>query len=236
MYRGSEREALSHVDLSIKEGEIFGILGPNGAGKTTLFSVLCGILNPSSGQVQLCGLNLATQIEKIKRLIGIVPQDIALYPTISGMENLLYIGRMYGLNEKKLKERIGNYMELFGVMGEKNKIVNKYSGGTKRKFNLIAGLLHEPTLLLLDEPTVGVDVQTRLAIMSHLKQINASEKMTILYTSHYLEQAQNFCDRIGILNEGKLVKIDTPSNLLVQHDAGDLESVFLQLTNKYVQG
>ena len=231
-YRGSDSYALQDIDLRIGTGEIFGVLGPNGAGKTTLFSILSGILKATKGDVKIHGLEIESNLEEIKKLFGIVPQDIALYPTLTGMENLLYIGRMYGLSKSDLASRIEYYLDLFDVIKFKSVPVKTYSGGTQRKFNLIGGLLHQPKILMLDEPTVGVDVQTRMAIMRHLKEINNHDNVTILYTSHYLEQAQEFCDRIGILSSGRLLTVDTPGNLMSTSDQPDLESVFLQLTDR----
>lgn len=229
-YLASDKYALKDLNLTIQKGEVFGILGPNGAGKTTLFSILCGILPPTKGEVEICGYSLQKELSTIKQLFGIVPQDIALYPALSGKNNLMYIGRMYGLRGKELRNRVDKYLSLFGFEGNRNQLVKHYSGGMKRRINLIGGLLHEPQVVLLDEPTVGVDVQTRNSIMSHLKAINEMEQITILYTSHYMEQAQMFCDRVGILENGNLLRMGTPEALMAEEGVENLEEVFLKLT------
>ncbi|MCL4135516.1 UNVERIFIED_CONTAM: hypothetical protein GTU68_046387 [Idotea baltica] len=229
-YLANDNHALKDLSLEIQKGEIFGILGPNGAGKTTLFSILCGILPSTKGEVDICGYSLKKNLSTIKQLFGIVPQDIALYPALSGKNNLMYIGRMYGMRGKELKNRVDRYLSLFGLEENRNQFVKHYSGGMKRRINLIGGLLHKPEVVLLDEPTVGVDVQTRNSIMGHLKTVNEMEQTTILYTSHYMEQAQMFCDRVGILENGKLLRMGTPKELITEEGVENLEEVFLKLT------
>lgn len=233
-YANSKSDALTDVNLDILEGEVFGLLGPNGAGKTTLFSILCGLLSNIDGEVKIYGKSLAKELESIKKIVGVVPQDIALYPTLSGYENLMYIGRMYGLKGPELKSRVHSYLDLFDFGDKRNELVSNYSGGMKRKINLIGGILHKPSLLLLDEPTVGMDVQTRLVMMKFLKQLNTDEKMTILYTSHYMEQAQFFCDRVAIIDQGRILKMDAPDSLIKDEACKDLEEVFVKLTGRKI--
>jgi ABC-2 type transport system ATP-binding protein len=230
-YVGQERFALKELNLRVEKGEIFGFLGPNGAGKTTFFSIMCGLLIPTSGSVTIFGRSIKDDLEAIKPHFGIVPQEVALYPDLSGRNNLLYVGRMYGVESKVLKDRIEEYLLLFNMLESADVVVKKYSGGMKRKVNLIAGILHQPQVLLLDEPTVGVDIQTRMAMIEFLKNLNKTQQTTILYTSHHLDEAQLFCDRVGIIEKGQLLRLGTPHALMHEEGVASLEEVFLKLTN-----
>jgi ABC-2 type transport system ATP-binding protein len=233
-YSTGNAPALKALDLDISNGEIFGFLGPNGAGKTTFFSILCGLFSPSSGNVSVHGLDIKKDLEAVKRIIGVVPQDIALYNSLSGRDNLLYIGRMYGVKGMELKKKVDDYLTFFEFGENRNKAVKTYSGGMKRKINLIGGLLHDPEILLLDEPTVGMDVQTRSAIMEYLKALNKDKKMTIIYTSHYLEQAELFCNRIAIIDQGEILRLGQPKELIKQENQRNLEELFLSLTGRKI--
>ncbi|NQV01747.1 MAG: ABC transporter ATP-binding protein, partial [Bacteroidia bacterium] len=184
-YKGSEEPAIDHISLDIRRDEIFGLLGPNGAGKTTTISILCGLFPPTEGEVTIDGMDIRSNHERIKHIIGIVPQDVALYPTLTGLENLQFFGNMYGLKGKALKERIDEYLIRFGLEKFARKQVSTYSGGMKRRVNLIAGLLHKPKILFLDEPTVGIDVQSRNVILEFLHKLQETGT-TIIYTSHYM--------------------------------------------------
>lgn len=234
-YSNSNHNALNYIGLEILEGEIMGLLGPNGAGKTTFFSILCGLLIPTKGKVVIDGKSLDKELNLIKQQIGVVPQDIALYPTLSGRENLFFIGRMYGLKGSDLKKRVDEALTKFGFNENRNKAVKHYSGGMKRRINLIAGILHQPKIILLDEPTVGIDVQSRIAMMEHLKNINQQHKATIIYTSHYMEQAAQFCDKVAILDEGNILEKGTPNELIEKYNCKNLEEVFIQLTGKKIR-
>ena len=211
--RYGERTALSGIGFQIDRGELFGLLGPNGAGKTTLISILSTLIKPSSGQVKIGSLDVLRQPKKIKHLIGTVPQEIALYPTLSTRENLSFYGRMYGLHGLKLKKRIDELLEMIGLTDRKDERVQKFSGGMKRRLNLAVGLLHEPKLLLLDEPMVGVDPQSRNHILESIRTLK-SEGTTMIYTTHYMEEAEQLCDRVAILDEGRLVALDSPQHLV----------------------
>ncbi|HRW63685.1 MAG TPA: ABC transporter ATP-binding protein, partial [Bacteroidales bacterium] len=195
-YKGASIPAVDNIDLTIDKGEIYGLLGPNGAGKTTTISMLCGLFGPTSGNVFIDGMEYQHSAEKIKKIIGVVPQEIALYPSLTAKENLTFFGHMYGLKGKYLKERIHECLQLFGLEKNANRRIKTFSGGMKRRINLIAGILHKPKIIFLDEPTVGVDVQSRNVILEHLKNIN-KEGTTIIYTSHYMEEAENFCTRVA---------------------------------------
>ncbi len=231
-YPSSATDALKGIDLEVGHGEIFGLLGPNAAGKTTFFSILCGLVKPTSGTVYIDGKSIENDMEAIKKKMGVVPQDIALYPTLSGRDNLLFFGRMYGLKPSELKPRVDALLDLFGFDENRNQAVNKYSGGMKRRINLLGGMLHEPNILLLDEPTVGVDVQSRRAMMEHLKDWNENKESTIIYTSHHMEQAQQFCHKVAIVDEGIIVAKGKPNELIKEHDCNSLEEVFIKLTGK----
>jgi ABC-2 type transport system ATP-binding protein len=231
-FRHATEPAVNCISFSINRNEIFGLLGPNGAGKTTTISILCGLFPATSGAVMIDGKSLGTQLDSIKPIIGIVPQDIALYPTLSARENLSFYGSMYGLHGKDLKHKIDQWLEKLGLNDAGKRKVSTFSGGMKRRVNLIAGILHDPKILFLDEPTVGVDVQSRNVIIEHLKEINAAGT-TIIYTSHHMEEAEHFCTRVSIIDQGKILTHGTPREL-ISNNAGaiNLENVFLNLTNR----
>jgi ABC-2 type transport system ATP-binding protein len=232
IFKKATEPAVNGISFSINKNEIFGLLGPNGAGKTTTISILCGLFPPTGGKVFIDGKSLHDQLEGIKQIVGIVPQDIALYPTLTARENLDFYGHMYGLKGRHLKDTINTWLEKLGLTEAANRQVSTFSGGMKRRVNLIAGILHCPKILFLDEPTVGVDVQSRNVIMEHLKEINAAGT-TIIYTSHHLEEAENFCTRVSIIDHGKILIHGTPEELIAGNPGSTtLESVFLNLTNR----
>jgi ABC-2 type transport system ATP-binding protein len=231
-YKGAEEPALESISLTVPEGEIFGLLGPNGAGKTTTINILCGILCASSGSIKILGMDSNQNHDAIKHLIGVVPQDIALYPSLTARENLKFIGSMYGLSGKKLSDRVNECLKLFGLDKFGNRFISTYSGGMKRRVNLIAGILHQPRILFLDEPTVGIDVQSRTVIIEFLKQLNA-EGTTIIYTSHYMEEAEILCSSIGIIDRGRIITQGRPSEMVgSKPEYNNLESIFLNLTGR----
>jgi ABC-2 type transport system ATP-binding protein len=231
-FKNATEPAVNGISFSIKRNEIFGLLGPNGAGKTTTISILCGLFPATGGKVLIDGKDLHTELASVKNMIGIVPQDIALYPTLTARENLAFYGSMYGLHGKDLNEKIETWLQKLSLIDAANRRVSTYSGGMKRRVNLIAGVLHNPAILFLDEPTVGVDVHSRNVIIQHLKEINAAGT-TIIYTSHHMEEAQNFCTRVSIIDHGNILTEGTPAEL-ISRNAGstNLEHVFLNLTNR----
>jgi ABC-2 type transport system ATP-binding protein len=232
IYKGADEPAVNALSLDIFPNEIFGLLGPNGAGKTTTISILCGLFPPTRGSVMINGIDSHTDLEKIKQIIGVVPQDIALYPTLTGRENLTFFGNMYGLYGSELHDKINHYLTEFGLEKHAGKTVSKYSGGMKRRVNLIAGLLHDPKILFLDEPTVGIDVQSRVVILEYLKEIN-KKGVTIVYTSHYMEEAENLCTRVAIIDRGNIIALGNPKDLLAGHpELKNLENIFIYLTGK----
>lgn len=228
-YKGADFFSIEAVSLQIKRGDFIGILGPNGAGKTTLLSMLYGLIKPTSGVLQIEGRTYQQNEREIKSRIGVVPQEYALYPTLSAYENLMFLGSMYGLKGKELKQKIQYYLAYLGLETFAHKKIDTFSGGMKRRINLIAGILHEPTLLFLDEPTVGVDLQSRLLIIAFLKELNA-KGTTIIYTSHHLHEVQELCTSIAIINKGKIFALGTSEDLIKQTKTANLEEAFLQLT------
>jgi len=231
-YKGADNFSVHNLDLRVEDGEVFGLLGPNGAGKTTLISMLSSLLRPTSGSFSINGLDYKSNKNQLKQLIGIVPQEYALYPTLTAVENLNYFGSMYGLGGKTLKNSIEQNLETLGLSTFAHKKIKTYSGGMKRRINLIAGMLHNPKVLFLDEPTVGVDVQSKNVIIENLEALNKNGT-TIFYTSHHLNEAEHFCTRVAIIDSGKIVCIGPPKNLIEeQKEASNLEEVFLAHTGK----
>src|SRR5688572_3046104 len=230
-YKGVIQPAVNNISFTIEKGEIWGLLGPNGAGKTTTISILCGLLKSDGGEVIIHGYRHDSNSHAIKQIISMVPQDIALYPSLTAFENLHYIGNMYGMQGKILKDRIHECLNAFGLENFANKPVENFSGGMKRRINLIAGILHKPQIVFMDEPTVGVDVQSRNMITGFLKELNG-QGITIVHTSHLLEEAQNLCPHIAIIDYGTMIASGTPAELIHQHACANLEEVFLKLTGR----
>jgi len=231
-YKDAEHYSVSELDLNIAENEIFGLLGPNGAGKTTLISILSSLIKPTSGFFTIDKLNYQEHKKELKNIIGIVPQEYALYPSLTAYENLSYFGSTYGIRGKELKNSIYQHLETLGLDRFANKKIKTFSGGMKRRINLIASILHQPKILFLDEPTVGVDVQSKNVIIEHLKALNASGT-TMIYTSHHLNEAEDFCTRIAIIDNGRLICKGKPEELVAQHEnTRNLEDVFLAITGK----
>lgn len=232
IYKGAAFFSVKELDLEVQEGEIFGLLGPNGAGKTTLISMLCGLLAPTTGHIKIKGLDYQNNKRQIQQLIGVVPQEYALYPSLTAYENLVYFGSMYGLKGGDLKKKVKNALVDLGLEAFMHKKIDTFSGGMKRRVNLIAGILHEPTLLFLDEPTVGVDVQSKNVIIAYLKSIN-QRGTTILYTSHHINEAQHFCTDIAIIDSGTIIVKGAPKELIAQTSkVNNLEEVFIEWTGK----
>ena len=231
-FKGTDQVAVNGVSFSINQNDIFGLLGPNGAGKTTIISILCSLFPPTSGKVIIDGMLLGNDITPIKQIIGVVPQDIALYPSLSARENLHFYGSMYGLKGADLKSKIEDWLAKLGLTDAANRQVSTYSGGMKRRVNLIASILHQPKILFLDEPTVGVDVQSRNVIIEHLTELN-KQGTTIIYTSHHMEEAENFCTQVAIIDYGKIITQGSPKELIANtQGSSNLEQVFLNLTNR----
>ena len=230
-YKGADFQSLNNVVLNIPQQSVFGLLGPNGAGKTTLISILCGIIQPTLGTYEINGIS-SKNTTAIKNIIGVVPQEYALYPTLTAYENLMYFGSLYNVSKAELKEKINNYLIHLGLENFMHKKIHTFSGGMKRRVNLIAGILHNPKVLFLDEPTVGVDVQSRATIIDYLKLLN-QQGTTIVYTSHLMAEAQDFCTDIAIIDQGSVFVQGTPKELIESvPNAHSLEEVFIELTGK----
>lgn len=207
-------EAVKGISFSVEEGEVFGLLGPNGAGKTTTISMLTGLFPPTSGTAVINGHDIQKEPLLAKQICGLVPQDLALYPTLSARANLEFFGRVYGLSGRKLKENIEDILRVVSLTDRADEAIEKYSGGMKRRVNIAAGLVHQPKLLFLDEPTVGVDPQSRNYIFESVQRLNRERGMTIIYTSHYMEEVELLCNRVAIVDQGKLIALDTIKNLV----------------------
>jgi linearmycin/streptolysin S transport system ATP-binding protein len=206
-------KAVDGVSFQVAEGESYGLLGPNGAGKTTTISMVCGLMKKDSGDVVVAGEPMNGSGTTAKKAIGYVPQDIALYPDMSATENLKFFGRLYGLSGRKLRQRVEAALGIVGLKERAKDRVSEYSGGMKRRLNIAAGLLHEPRLLVLDEPTVGVDPQSRNAILENVEELKA-QGIAVLYTTHYMEEAERLCDRVGIIDQGKIIAEGTRRELV----------------------
>lgn len=231
-YPKSKKPALNSISFEVFSGDIFGLLGPNGAGKTTTLSLLSGWLAYKQGSIRYKGLELKRQRRSIQKTIGFVPQDIALYPSLTAKENLYYFGRLYGFKGNQLKRRIGEQLERLGLEAHAHKRLDTFSSGMKRRTNLIAGMLHQPQILFLDEPTVGIDVQSRAVIVEYLKTLNR-QGTTIVYSSHDLDEAERLCKNVAILDHGKILILGETRELLKSHkEVANLQDLFLQLTGR----
>jgi len=219
--------AVKGITFDIKEGEIFSLLGPNGAGKTTTISCLSTLYTPTSGDATICGHSVTREPMAVRNAIGVVPQDLALYEDLTARENLAFWGQMYGLSGKVLNTRIDEVLEQIGLTDKAKQRVKTYSGGMKRRVNIGVGLLHKPQLLFMDEPTVGIDPQSRRAILDSVKELNRSG-MTVLYTTHYMEEAQELSHRVGIIDHGELIALGTQAELTRQ--VGETDTLILHVS------
>jgi ABC-2 type transport system ATP-binding protein len=231
-YKGSRDEALRGIDLEIASGDFFGLLGPNAAGKSTLISILCGTLSHTSGEIVVFGESLYRRSTHFKRRIGLVPQEIALYPALTVFENIRFFGHLHGLSGTILKERAAESIRLFHLEEHRHKLISKCSGGIKRRVNLIAGVIHEPRLILLDEPTLGVDPQLRSLIFDFLSGLNRAGA-TLIYTTHYMEEAETLCNRVSIIDHGSILREGSPEGLIASEPGcSDLGQLFINLTGR----
>ena len=231
-------EAVKGVSFTIGKGEIFGLLGPNGAGKSTTINMMCGYLEPTSGDTIIDGLSVTKEPLKVKRLLGVVPQEIALYKDLNSMENLAFFAELYGLSAKESKERAEDILRFVGLYERRMEPVKNFSGGMQRRINMALAMIHRPKFLLMDEPTVGVDPQSRENIFDTIEQLR-DQGTTILYTTHYMEEAERLCNRIAIMDEGRIIAMGTLEQLLALRDQNrqvqrphGLQELFIQLTGK----
>lgn len=213
---GTTVEAVRGIDLDIQKGEIFSFLGPNGAGKTTTISMIGGLISPTKGDASIGGFSITRQPLQAKELIGVVPQEIALYPTLSARQNLDFFGKMYGLGGKELNKRVDEVLEFIDLADRQKDRIDTFSGGMKRRVNIGVGLLHRPQLVYMDEPTVGIDPQSRRRILDTVTQLRSEYGMTVLYTTHLMEEAQELSDRVGIIDHGEIIALGTQGDLTQQ--------------------
>ena len=213
---GTTLEAVKGVDLEIHKGEIFSLLGPNGAGKTTTISMISGLVTPTQGDAVIGGWSITRQPLEAKRLMGFVPQEIALYPELSARQNLLFFGKMYALRGKALNQRVDELLDFIDLADRQNDRIESFSGGMKRRVNIAVGLLHRPQLIYMDEPTVGIDPQSRRRILDTVTQLRDEYGMTVLYTTHLMEEAQELSDRVGIMDHGAIIAMGTQAELTQQ--------------------
>lgn len=227
-------EAVKNVSFNINKGEIFGILGPNGAGKSTIVNILNTLVKPDKGDVIIDGVNIKDDGVTIKLIMGVVPQEIALYEEMTAYENLMFWGGLYNIPKSVLKANVNNTLEIVDLSNRKNDRIRTFSGGMKRRINIACSLLHNPKILVLDEPTVGVDAQNRNHIFELIERLN-NEGMTIIYTTHYMEEAERFCDKIAIIDVGRIVAQGTLKELKkfsdIQNSGGVIERIYTQGTN-----
>jgi ABC-2 type transport system ATP-binding protein len=219
--------AVKGITFDVKDGEIFSLLGPNGAGKTTTISMLSTLYTPTSGDATIGGHSISKDPMAVKQVIGVVPQELALYEDLTARENLIFWGQMYGLSGKSLNSRVDEVLEQIGLTDKAKNKVKTYSGGMKRRVNIGVGLLHKPRLLFMDEPTVGIDPQSRRAILDTVKDLNLRQGMTVLYTTHYMEEAQELSDRVGIIDHGELIALGTQDELTKQ--VGQTDTLILHI-------
>jgi ABC-2 type transport system ATP-binding protein len=224
-------KALDDLNLVIEKGEFFGLLGPNGAGKTTTINILCGLLRSTSGRAKVGGHDVQKEAAKVKELIGVCPQETAVYSYLTGLENVDLFGNLYAMNRDKLNVRGVNLLEKMGLAEDAKRRAGKYSGGMKRRLSLILALIQDPQIAFLDEPTVGMDPQSRHAVWDFIKELNKDGK-TIILTTHYMEEAEELCDRVGIIDYGKLIALGSPKELITDNKVKNLEEVFIKLTGR----
>ncbi len=233
-----KHEVVKDISFTIGKSEIFGLLGPNGAGKSTTIHMMCGYLEPSSGDTLIAGQSITKSPRKVKRMLGIVPQEIALYADLNSLENLNFFGEIYGLSSQERKERSRDLLHFFELYDRRKEPVKNFSGGMQRRLNMAIALIHQPAFLMMDEPTVGIDPQSREHIFASIELLR-DQGTTILYTTHYMEEAERLCDHIAIMDEGRIIALGTLEQLLALRDHNrevqrphGLQELFIQLTGK----
>lgn len=226
-----DKLALDGLSLQVAKGELFGLLGPNGAGKTTMISIVCGLIKPTSGSAEICGYNIERDAQKVKEQIGVCIQETAIYPYLTGKENLELFGNLYKVNKKAIRKRSKMLLEKMALTEDAKRVTGKYSGGMKRRLSLALALIHDPPIAFLDEPTVAMDPQSRHAVWDFLKELKTQGK-TIILTTHYMEEAEELCDRVAIIDHGKLIALGAPKELIAKNGVKNLEDVFISLTGR----
>lgn len=226
--------AVDGVSFQVEKGEAFGLLGPNGAGKTTTVNILSGLLKPTKGYVMVGGYDVLKESEKVRELIGVCPQETAVYSYLTGVENVELFGNLYLLKKNVLRTRRDMLLEKMGLTQDAKRKVEKYSGGMKRRLSLILALIHDPQIIFLDEPTVGMDPQSRRAVWDFMGELKKEGK-TIFLTTHYMEEAEALCNRVGIIDHGKLIALDSPKELISKNEVENLEEVFIKFTGRKIR-
>ena len=226
--------AVDGLSLTVEKGELFGFLGPNGSGKTTTINMLCGLLEPTTGSATICGYDIRKETNKVKELIGVSPQETAVYPALTGKENIELFASLHTMPKEKLRRNVDELLKKLSLQDQSKRRAGKYSGGMMRRINLAMALVHDPEIAFLDEPTVGMDPQSRQAVWDFIRELKTRNK-TVLLTTHYMEEAEGLCDRIGIIDHGKLIALGTPQQLKRQFNSKNLEEVFLQLTGRRIR-
>jgi ABC-2 type transport system ATP-binding protein len=226
--------ALDDLNLQVAKGELFGLLGPNGAGKTTTINILCGLIKPTQGSAQILDYDVQKETSKVKEHIGVCTQETAVYPYLTAVENLELFGNLHTLDQKTLKTRSTMLLDKMGLAEDAKRKASKYSGGMKRRLSLALALIHDPEIAFLDEPTVAMDPQSRHAVWDFIKDQKSRGK-TVILTTHYMEEAEELCDRVGIIDHGKLIALGTPKQLIAKNGVKNLEEVFIQLTGRNIR-
>jgi ABC-2 type transport system ATP-binding protein len=226
--------AVDGVSLQVAKGELFGLLGPNGAGKTTTINILCGLVKPTNGSAKVGGYDVQKEPAKVKELIGVCPQETAIYPYLTGAENVELFGNLHAMNKETVKKRRDMMLEKMGLTQDAKRKAEKYSSGMKRRLSLILALIHDPQIAFLDEPTVAMDPQSRHAVWGFIKELKKEDK-TIILTTHYMEEAEELCDRVGIIDHGKLIALGSPEDLISKNKVNNLEEVFIKLAGRKIR-
>jgi len=226
-------KAVNGLNFEIRKGELFGLLGPNGAGKTTTIRMLCGLLAPSAGTAQYGDLDIRKDLHKIKARIGVCPQEAAVFKFLTGKENIELMGNLHGLDKRLIRERTAELLDQADFTDAAKRKSKGYSGGMMRQLNLLMALISDPDIVFLDEPTVGMDARARRRTWEYIASLKDQNK-TVILTTHYIEEAQSLSDRVGIIDYGELVALGTPEGLMTEHDANDLEAVFLKITGRRI--
>jgi ABC-2 type transport system ATP-binding protein len=232
--RFGEVTAVDGLSLKIREGEIFGLLGPNGAGKSTTINILSGLVEPTSGSATVGGYDIVKQVSKVRSLIGVCPQHSAYYKYLTGRENIHMFGELHGMERGLIKERTADLIDNIGLVEAADRKAGGYSGGMVRRVNLAMALVHDPQIAFLDEPTVGMDPQSRRATWGFIEEFRERGR-TVILTTHYIEEAEELADRVGIIDNGKLIALDTPRALIEANGGGNLENVFIGLTGRKIR-
>jgi len=226
--------AVDRLTLTIPEAEVFGLLGPNGSGKTTTINCLTGLLKPTGGTIKILGFDAQSQGVEARKVMGVSPQETAVYPYLTGEENVRLFGELYSVPKKALDVRVDYVLEKVGLLDEAKRRVSKYSGGMKRRVSIAMALVTDPKVILLDEPTVGMDPQARRAIWDFVAELR-DEGKTIMLTTHYMEEAEELCDEVGIIDHGRLIELGSPGDLKAKYQAKDLEDVFIRITGRRIR-